>query len=70
MDRKKQCLGFEVSDRAVNLGYFRDCYNEGGLFAVMSKTLNETISWWQMADEIGLNKDNVLSLEKLRNGNK
>lgn len=40
--------GFEVSDEAVEKGYFRDCYNEGGLFAVLSVNLGKTYSWWQM----------------------
>ena len=66
MDRKSQYTGFEVSDRAVNLGYFRDCYNGGGLFAVMSKTLNKEVSWWKMSNEVGLNKDGVLPLEKVK----
>lgn len=66
MDRKSQYTGFEVSDRAVNLGYFRDCYNSGGLFAVMSKSLNQTVSWWKMAREVGLNKDSVLPLPKVK----
>ena len=66
MDREKQYRGFEVSDEAVNAGYFRDCYNNGGLFAVMSQTLNETVSWWQMAKEVGLNKKGVLPLIKVK----
>jgi len=64
MDREKQYLGFEVSDKAVEAGYFRDCYNSGGLFAVMSLTLNQTVSWWKMADEVGLKKG-VLPFEKV-----
>ena len=52
MDRKSQYTGFEVSERAVNLGYFRDCYNRWGLFALMSATLNrEDISWWLTTDK-------------------
>jgi hypothetical protein len=66
MDREKQITGFEVSDRAVNLGYFRDCYNNGGLFSVMSQTLNKTVSWGQMSREVGLNKKRVLPLTKLK----
>ncbi len=66
MERQKQYLGFEVSDKAINLGYFRDCYNNGGLFAVMSQTLNKTISWWKMSDEIGLNKNGVLPFTKVK----
>jgi len=42
--------GFEVSEEAVKSGYFRDCYNSWGLFAIMSSTLGETISWWQISD--------------------
>ena len=47
LDREVPILGFEVSDKAVEAGYFSDCYNSWGLFAIMSKTLDETISWWQ-----------------------
>jgi len=66
MDRKKQYTGFEVSDRAINLGYFRDCYNGSGLFSVMSQTLNQTVSWWQMARQVGLTKGRVLPLTKVK----
>jgi len=34
--------GFEVSQKAAKAGYFRDCYNGGGLFA------NIGLSWWGM----------------------
>ena len=50
MEREPQYTGFEVSQRAVDVGYFRDCYNEWGLFSIMSATLNQTISWWQTSD--------------------
>lgn len=49
MDRKKQIRGFEVSQDAVDAGYFRDAYNSYGLFALMSHTLNKTFSWWKLA---------------------
>ena len=65
MDREGQYFGFEVSDRAIEAGYFRDCYNNFGLFSVMSNTLNETISWWKMADEVGLKKG-ILPFEKVK----
>ena len=43
--------GFEVSERAVKSGYFRDCYNQYGLFAVVSATLkNVELSWWRTVD--------------------
>lgn len=45
--------GFEVSQEAVDSGYFRDCYNSFGLFGVMSETLDKTISWWQTSDKKG-----------------
>lgn len=51
MDRESQYRGFEVSQDAVDVGYFRDCYNSGGLFAIMGATLGETISWWQFSKE-------------------
>jgi hypothetical protein len=42
--------GFEVSEAAVRSGYFRDSYS--GLFSIMSATLGETISWWQLRDRL------------------
>lgn len=42
--------GFEVSLEAVKSGYFRDAYNGCGLFAIMSRTLDEEFSWWQISD--------------------
>ena len=66
MDRESQYRGFEVSDEAVAVGYFRDSYNNRGLFAVMSSTLNETVSWWKMAREVGLNENYVLSLVEVK----
>ena len=51
MDRENQYRGFEVSQDAVDSGYFRDCYNSYGLFQVMSATLGESLSWWQIANE-------------------
>ncbi len=50
MDRNRQYTGFEVSERAVNLGYFRDCYNDVGLFSVISANLGVSLSWWQTQD--------------------
>lgn len=46
MEREAQYTGYEVSERAVNIGYFRDCYNPGGLFAFLTANLSETYSWW------------------------
>ena len=37
--------GGEVSQKAAKAGYFRDCYNDGGLFA------NIGLSWWQMVSQ-------------------
>jgi len=51
LDRSNQIRGFEVSEDAVDVDYFRDCYNSYGLFSVMSATLDMTISWWQTADK-------------------
>lgn len=41
--------GFEVSEDAVNDGYFRDCYNSAGLFAVLSANTDKSFSWWHTA---------------------
>ncbi len=46
---EKMLGGFEVSDKAVKSGYFRDCYNPYGLFWVMRTTLkldSDKLSWW------------------------
>lgn len=48
MDRKKQYTGFEVSDKARKNGYFRDCYNDGGLFSVLSANTGKNLSWWEL----------------------
>ena len=64
MDNKDDRLWLEVSDRAVARGYFRDCYNAGGLFAVMSATLGKQLSWWEMSERVGL-KDRVLPLAQV-----
>lgn len=40
--------GWEVSDEAVESGYFRDCYNSGGLFAFLTLNTGKSFSWWQM----------------------
>jgi hypothetical protein len=50
---KETTGGLEASDEAVEKGYFRDCYNGGGLFAVLSLNLGKTISWWQMRQNKG-----------------
>ena len=36
----------KLSESHVRLGYFRDTYNEYGLFSVMTNTLGKTFSWW------------------------
>ena len=65
----KHC-GF--STEAVKDGYFRDCYNSGGLFAVMSANLGRTFSWWQLVGrkDFGFNKNGELpakNVKKFRN---
>lgn len=50
LPRKAQYRGFEVSDDARKAGYFRDCYNEGGLLAVISANTTNNLSWWKTAD--------------------
>jgi len=51
LPRKKQYRGFEVSQDAVNAGYFRDCYNSSGLFVWLSKNTDMEFSWWQILDK-------------------
>jgi len=50
-DASERRGGFELSNRAVESGYFRDCYNGYGLFAVLSKNLGRSFSWWEMTDK-------------------
>lgn len=50
MDRDKQKLGFELSEKAVDAGYFRDCYSPSGLFYKLK------LSWWRTYDEYELGK--------------
>ena len=54
LDETRTHGGFEVSQEAVNDGYFRDCYNRYGLFAVVSDNLfantNKCLSWWETRD--------------------
>jgi hypothetical protein len=49
MDRQAQYTGFEVSKRAQQLGYFRDCYNDYGLFNFIRSNTTHDLSWWQLA---------------------
>jgi hypothetical protein len=51
LEREKQHLGFEVSKKAVEAEYFRDCYNSEGLFAVLSSNLGITLSWWKLSED-------------------
>jgi len=63
MDRKSQHTGFEVSKRAVDSGYFRDCYNSYGLFNFLRTNLNEEFSWWQFAgNKRWFDKDNNMTV--------
>jgi hypothetical protein len=40
---------YEVSYKAIKNGYFRDCYNDGGLFNFIRSNTVYDPSWWQMA---------------------
>lgn len=42
---------YDISEKAVESGYFRDWYGSFGLFAVMTSTLNEQFSWWKISDK-------------------
>ena len=57
MEREPQYTGFGVSERDVDLGYFRDVYNRCGLFSVMSQCLGKSFSWWHTRDRIDLFDD-------------
>lgn len=41
-----EITGLEVSNRAVNNGYFRDPYNSCGMFFLLSKNTGLDFSWW------------------------
>lgn len=41
---------FEVSSRAVKSGYFRDYYNQYGLFSRLSANTGIEFSWWKTSD--------------------
>lgn len=63
LDREKQYLGFEVSQKAVDSGYFRDCYNDGGLFAHLGTATGEQFSWWAFdKNKAWFNKAHELNL--------
>jgi hypothetical protein len=67
MDRRLQVRGFEVSQGAVDAGYFRDAYNSYGLFAVMSQVLSKELSWWQTAKRKELfNKQNNMTVDGVK----
>ena len=66
MDRNGQYLfGLKVSDKARAAGYFRDCYNDRGLFAVMSANLDKEFSWWQTVGrkDLSFTEDGELTLK-------
>ena len=48
MPREEQYKnGFSTS---VETGYFRDCYNDNGLFAAISTNTKHDLSWWHTVD--------------------
>ena len=53
LEREGQSVGFELSKKAVDVGYFRDCYNSFGLFPFinMNSDLREQFSWWRFSDK-------------------
>lgn len=51
MEREKQYRGFEVSKEAVDVGYFRDCYNPNGLMNFLRSNVEGEFSWWKWANE-------------------
>ena len=62
MERESQICGFEVSVDAVDNGYFRDCYNDSGLFAQLG------LSWWETMDmeEFKTNENWEMNVEQLK----
>ncbi len=46
--------------------YFRDCYNDSGLFPVLNQNLKTDLSWWQLMNRKMLfepESDNIMSRE-------
>lgn len=57
MDREKQYTGYRTD---ITVGYFRDCYNDSGLFSKLN------LSWWTITGEyekLGLIKNGELTVE-------
>jgi hypothetical protein len=48
-------------------GYFRDPYNDSGLFAVISDTLGITLSWWRLRNRNELfNEKGEMTVEGIK----
>ena len=56
---KVPILGFERSDRAVNVGYFRDPYNSGSVLNMYG------LSWWQHVVPMQ-DKEGILATAKVK----
>jgi len=64
LPREAQYRGFEVSADARKAGYFRDCYNDGGLLTVINANTGSDLSWWATQERKELfNKDGDMSVK-------
>jgi len=66
---KVPILGFERSQRAIDLGYFRDAYNSGSILNKYS------LSWWvdikKLQNEDGvITTENVIKFRKMLDDNR
>ena len=50
MNQKKQYQNLKSAYTTVYLDYFKDDYNNYGLFNFLRSNLNKEFSWWQFAD--------------------
>ena len=48
----KDCFSFDGTLASIRRGYFRDCYNDGGLFAFLRNNSDfKGLSWWAITDK-------------------
>jgi len=47
-------------DKMYSIGYFRDCYNDYGLFNFINSNTDMDLSWWVLAEKKGWFKNSVM----------
>ena len=66
MPRAKQMKYVWSRNIAVKHGYFRDCYNSYGLFAVVNATLGTKLCWETLFKDKDLFKGSVMKIRGVR----